>query len=136
MYLCHEKWMSRKGKEEVGYFFTKTFTKLIYSMNWRHYTTKEASFEQTLVVMDFALLGKRLRWSGVVCMWLFWGEIHLVVAVALNDNGDRFFDDNGLRDRDWNWVSDRNWYGVGDRNLKKKNINVNEKYEIISALII
>ena len=56
-----------EGKEKVDCFFTKTFTKLIYFMNSRYYTTKEASLEQTLVVMDFALLGKGL-WSGEMCI--------------------------------------------------------------------
>jgi len=36
------------------------------------------------------------------------GEIHLVVAIALNDDRDRFFDDDWLWDRDRNWMRNRN----------------------------
>jgi len=33
-------------KKEVNCFFTKTFIKLIFFMNSRYYTTREASLEQ------------------------------------------------------------------------------------------
>jgi hypothetical protein len=71
--------------------------------------------------MDFAMLenGKWERDKGRRGMRVtFDEEIHLIVSIALNENGDRFFDDDWLRDCDWNWMSDRNRDWVRHWNLK------------------
>lgn len=139
-------WTQRK---KCGHFFMKTFTKLIYFVNWRQYTTREASFDSDARRDGFCVAGKRVGGYGArVCNFLE-GKIHLVVAPTLNsdgnrffdNNGDRFFNENGLRNWVWHWVCDWNCDWLRDRNLKHKmskfisNWEVEDNSLLLSILI-
>lgn len=107
-------------------FLTKTFTKLIYSVVLDCDGRTEASSDSASRRNGFCDAGKqvggcdRAGYARVTCREKF----HLIVAVALNNNGDSLLDDDRMRDRDWYVMRDRNWNRMGHLKNKKYRVRL------------